>query len=231
MKEILRKSIQSGNKVLPELEAHKICEAFDIKCPPTELVKSKEACIQAGNQMGYPVVIKIFSKQIVHKSDAGGVIVGIKNAEQLSESYDNMMKTVKERCPDAEIEGVMIQKMMDKGVEVVIGAIKNPQFGPVVMFGMGGIYIEVFKDVAFRLAPVDKAEARRQIEQTKIFNILKGVRGEAPCDIEALCNMIVNVGKLISSYDEIEEIDFNPVICYPDHCVAVDARMVLETVN
>ncbi|MBS7526178.1 acetate--CoA ligase family protein [Fusibacter paucivorans] len=229
MKAIFQENIQKGNVILPELDAHKVCEAFGIDCPPTKLVTTREACVEAGNQMGYPVVIKIFSKQIIHKSDAGGVIVGIQNAEALSESYDCMMQTVAERCPDAIIEGVVIQKMMSKGIEVVVGALKNEQFGPVIMFGMGGIYIEVFKDVAFRLAPITVDEAKRMIEETKIYELLKGVRGEKASDIDALAAMLVNVGKLIATHDEIREIDFNPIICYPDGCVAVDARFVLNT--
>jgi len=231
MKDILIKSIKNGDTVLPELEAHKVCDAYGIKCPPTQLVTSKEQCIEVGNNIGYPVVIKIFSKQIIHKSDAGGVVIGIKDAEKLAESYDSMLDTVKGRFPNAVIEGVIVQKMMDKGVETIIGGFKDSQFGPVIMFGMGGIYVEVFKDTAFRLAPIDKGEARRQIEQTKIYNVLKGVRGEQPCDIEALTQAVVNAANLLISHEEIKEIDLNPVICYPDGCVAVDSRIVLETIE
>lgn len=229
MKEVLTKCIKDGYTILPELEARKVCDAYGIKCPPTQLVKSIEECIQAGNNIGYPVVIKIFSKQIIHKSDVGGVVVGIRDAEQLGQAYDNMLNTVKERFPKAVIEGVIVQKMLDKGVETIIGGFKDPQFGPVVMFGMGGIYVEVFKDAAFRLAPIDKEEAKRQIEQTKIYKVLKGIRGEKPCDLEALSEAIVNAANLLSSNDEIKEIDFNPVICYSDGCVAVDSRIVLDT--
>ena len=143
MKEILAKSIKDGYLILPELEAHKVCDAYGIKCPPTRLVTNKEQCIEEGNKIGYPVVIKIFSKQIIHKSDAGGVVVGIMDAEHLAEAYDNMLATVKGKYPDAAIEGVFVQKMMGKGIETIIGGFKDPQFGPVIMFGMGGIKIHL----------------------------------------------------------------------------------------
>jgi acyl-CoA synthetase (NDP forming) len=231
MKEILAKNIKDGYLILPELEAHKVCDAYGIKCPPTRFVTNKEQCIEEGNKIGYPVVIKIFSKQIIHKSDAGGVVVGIMDAEHLAEAYDNMLATVKGKYLDAAIEGVFVQKMMGKGIETIIGGFKDPQFGPVIMFGMGGIYVEIFKDTSFRLAPVDKEEARRQIEQTKVYKILQGVRGEQPCDIDALAEAVVNAANLLVSYDEIKEIDLNPVICYTNGCVAVDSRIVLDAVE
>lgn len=229
MKEILIDNINKGYTVLPELEAQKLCESYGIKTPPTHLVTSREDCVEAGNKIGYPVVIKIFSKDIIHKSDAGGVVVNINNAEELAEKYDNMLKTVKGKFPDANIEGVIVQKMMGKGIEVIIGGFKDPQFGPVIMFGTGGIYVEVFKDTSFRLAPLDINEARRQMEETKVYQILQGVRGEKAVDIDAICQAIVNVGNLLIAYDEISEIDLNPVVCYPDEYVAVDARIVLAT--
>ena len=228
MREILRDSIKKGYTVLPELEAQKICESYGIKCPPTHLVNNKEDCIDAGNKIGYPVVIKIFSKDIIHKSDAGGVVTNINSDEELAEKYENMLKTVKGKYPDANIEGVVVQKMMSKGIEVIIGGFKDEQFGPVIMFGTGGIYVEVFKDTSFRLAPLNVDEARRQVEETKIFKVLQGVRGEKAVDIDSICQAIVNVGNLLIEYDEISEIDLNPVLCYPDEYVAVDARVVLE---
>lgn len=229
MREILRDSIKKGYTVLPELEAQKICESYGIKCPPTHLVNNKEDCIDAGNKIGYPVVIKIFSKDIIHKSDAGGVVTNINSDEELAEKYENMLKTVKGKYPDANIEGVVVQKMMSKGIEVIIGGFKDEQFGPVIMFGTGGIYVEVFKDTSFRLAPLNVDEARRQVEETKIFKVLQGVRGEKAVDIDSICQAIVNVGDLLIEYDEISEIDLNPVLCYPDEYVAVDARVVLAT--
>jgi hypothetical protein len=226
-RKIIKQSVAAGDAVIPELDAQKICRTFNISCPATVLAADKEECLAAAQTMGYPVVIKIHSRQIVHKSDVGGVMVGIGSKEQLAQAYDRLRDNVGRNCPQAEIGGVIVQKQMPKGVEVVVGGLRNDQFGPVVMFGMGGIYVEVFKDVAFRLAPLDKDEALRQVRETKVYKLLQGVRGEKPCDIDALCEVIVNTGRLIAEYPEIAELDFNPVFCYPDGCTVVDARLVL----
>lgn len=227
--EIIKQCIAEGKNVIPELEAQEICKSFHISSPATALAADKEHCLSCAGKMGYPVVIKIHSKQIIHKSDAGGVITGIQNAAELDKAYDRLIDNVKKTCPTAVIEGVVVQKQMPKGVEVVVGGLKNDQFGPVVMFGLGGIYVEVFKDVSFRLAPLDKQEALRQIKETHVYKLLQGVRGEKPCDIDALCEVIVNTGRLLSSFPEIKELDFNPVFCYPDGCVVVDARLILKS--
>jgi acetyl-CoA synthetase (ADP-forming) len=226
--EIINQYISSGDTVIPEPEAQKICHQFGISCPATRLVTAAAACLGAAQEIGYPVVIKVASRQIIHKSDVGGVITGIQNSAQLADAYDRLLKNVRERSPQAEIQGVLVQKQAPKGVEVVVGGLCNQQFGPVVMVGLGGIYVEVFKDVAFRLAPLDKAEAGRQLQETRAFKLLQGVRGEKPCDVDALCELIVNTGRLISVLDGIAEIDFNPVFCYPQGCTVVDARMVLK---
>jgi acyl-CoA synthetase (NDP forming) len=228
-RKIITSSIAAGDTVIPELEAQQICRAYEISCPATVLATSKAECIAAAQNMGYPVVIKIFSRQIVHKSDVGGVITGIASANELDLAYDRMMANITKNSPRAEVGGVIVQKQMPKGVEVVVGGLRNDQFGPVVMFGMGGIYVEVFKDVSFRLAPLDKDEALRQVRETKVFKLLQGVRGEEPCDIDALCGVIVNTGRLLAEYPEIAELDFNPVFCYPDGCTVVDARLVLKS--
>jgi acetyl-CoA synthetase (ADP-forming) len=212
---------------MPELDAQKLCSKYSIPCPPTKVGKSKDECGEICESLGFPVVMKILSRQIVHKSDVGGVIIGIKDPTELGKAFDKMAADVKAACPNAKIDGYVIQKMMPAGIEVVVGALRNPQFGPVVMFGMGGIYIEVFKDVEFRLAPLDKAEACRQIMDTKICKILKGVRGQKPCDIDALAALVVHVGKMICELEEIHEIDLNPVFSYHDGCMAVDARIVV----
>lgn len=225
--EIINKCVADGDAVIPELEAQAICRKFNISCPPTVLVTNKAQCLSAAQEMGYPVVIKIFSRQIVHKSDVGGVITGVQDTEQLNMAFDQLMDNVKTHAPAAEVGGVIVQKQMPKGVEVVVGGLKNDQFGPVVMFGLGGVYVEVFKDVSFRLAPLDEEEAMRQVKETKVYKLLQGVRGEKPCDIDALCEVIVNTGRLLSSFSAIKELDFNPVFCYPDGCTVVDARLVL----
>ncbi len=225
---LVQKCAAEGYSVVPELEAQEICQSYGITCPPAALTVGKEECLNAAKTMGFPVVIKIFSKQIIHKSDVGGVVTGIKDGGELDKAYDQLMNTVKKNCPQAVIEGILVQKQMPKGIEVVIGGLQNDQFGPVVMFGMGGIYVEVFKDVSFRLAPLDKEEALRQIKETKVYKLLQGVRGEQSCDIDALCEVIVNTGRLVAALPDIKELDFNPIFCYPDGCCVVDARLVVK---
>lgn len=227
MKALVRQCLQEGYTVIPELEAQKICAHYGIPTPPTMVAANREECVSMGRALGYPVVMKVLSRQIIHKSDVGGVAVGISNDEQMGAAFDKMAAAVSVACPEAHIDGYVIQKMMPAGVEVVVGALRNEQFGPVVMFGMGGIYIEVFKDVEFRLAPLSLAEARRQVEGTKVYRILQGVRGQKPCDIDALCALIVNTGNLICEIPEIREIDFNPVLGHTSGCCAVDARIVI----
>ncbi len=218
----------SDKRVLSEFEAQELCKKYKIRTPKTALARSEEECVSACAQIGYPVVMKIVSRQIVHKSDAGGVVVGIRGESELRDAYRGMMERIARNCPEAVIDGVLIQQMLRGGVEVVVGGLKNAQFGPVVMFGLGGIYIEVFKDVEFRLAPVSHGEARRQIEATKVYKLLQGVRGQDPCDIGALCGVITGVGSMLIEHPEVSEIDFNPILCYPDGCVAVDARIVVS---
>ena len=226
--EILERCVAGGTAIIPELESQKICHEFGISCPPAILAGSEDECLQAANSIGYPVVLKIVSREIIHKSDVGGVVAGIGDSGQLRQCYTRMIETVQSRCPKATLRGVLVQKQVKKAVEAVVGGLRNEQFGPVVMVGLGGIYVEVLKDISFRLAPVDREEALRQVKETKLYRLLQGVRGERPCDIDRLCSLIVSTGQMISSLAEITEIDFNPVICSSDECTVVDVRLVLN---
>jgi succinyl-CoA synthetase beta subunit len=225
---IINEYIAGGAVVVPELEAQEICKQFGILTPPAVLAGDEQECLRAAEAIGYPVVLKIVSLQVIHKSDVGGVVPGIFDAEQLRRAYERLIHSVQDQRPDAVIRGVLVQKQVKKGVEAVVGGLRNAQFGPVVMVGMGGIYVEVLKDVAFRLAPLDCDEALRQIKETKLYQLLQGVRGERPCDINSLCDLIVGTGQMISSIAGITEIDFNPAICSHEGCTVVDARLVLD---
>jgi acetate---CoA ligase (ADP-forming) subunit beta len=226
--EIIDRSLAMKRKNIPEHEAYQICNDFDIPYAPAQFARNRNEVSAAGKKLGFPLVLKIVSPEIVHKSDVGGVITGISAPGDLETAYEKMMTGIREKKGDMRIDGVLIQKMMPTGVEVVIGGQKNELFGPVVMFGSGGILIEIFKDVSFRLAPLDADEALRQIQDTKAYEILKGVRGSRPCDLNAITRLIVNASNLISKIPEIDEVDFNPVLAYPDKCVIVDARMILK---
>lgn len=224
---IVNDCLRQGYTIVPEREATKILGQCNIPFPASNLAATASDCRRLGEQMGFPLVAKIQSREISHKSDIGGVVTGITSMEQLEAAYATIRENAATHCPDAAIEGVMLQQQAPKGVEVVVGAVRNEQFGPAVMFGLGGIYIEVFKDVSFRLAPLDASEALRQIRDTKVYTLLQGVRGQAACDIEALCELVVNTGNLITTCAKIKEIDFNPVICTPTSCIAVDTRIVI----
>jgi acetate---CoA ligase (ADP-forming) subunit beta len=224
---IVEKSVRDGFSVIPEIDAQALLKGYGIACPATEMVTTRDECLLAGERIGFPLVIKVHSRQIVHKSDVGGVIVGIESARQLEQSYDALMRNVAARRSDAVVSGVIVQKQLPKGIEVVVGSMMDRQCGPVVMFGLGGVYVEVFKDVSFRLAPLDRQEALRQIRETKAYTLLSGVRGQPPCNIDKLCDVVVAAGNLLSQNIGISELDFNPVLCYPDECVVVDARFII----
>lgn len=225
--DIVESARGDGFSVVPELDAQGVLKTYGVTCPPTALVTTRADCLEAAARMGYPVVLKVHSRQIVHKSDVGGVITGIDTPEMLNQAYGTLLANVAARCPGALVSGVIVQKQMAKGIEIVVGALKDGQCGPVVMVGLGGVYVEVFKDVSFRLAPLDRDEALRQLKETKAFKLLSGVRGQESCNIDRLCDIIVSASRIISEEKTVNELDFNPVLCYRDECVVVDARIVI----
>ncbi|MFQ5472854.1 MAG: acetate--CoA ligase family protein, partial [Dehalococcoidia bacterium] len=171
--------------------------------------------------------LKIVSEDVTHKSDVGGVKVGIESAEEVRAAFDEIVAAVKKTQPDAAIDGVAVQKMAPAGTEVIIGVSKDPQFGPVVMFGLGGILVEVLKDVSFRIVPLEGRDARQMVREIKGFPVLEGVRGQDPADLDAIEGLILQISKFIEAHPEIEELDLNPVFAYKDGCIAVDARIVI----
>jgi len=227
-RDIVQRALAVGRKLLPEQEAYEICKEFDIPFPPCRFAGDWREAAEAGEALGYPLVLKIVSPQVIHKSDVGGVLVGIDSPEELQQAYRRLLAAVREKAGEVAIDGVLVQKAMPGGVEVAVGGLKDEVFGPMVMFGSGGILIEVFKDVSFRMAPFDEEEALRQIRDTKAYELLKGFRGGPPCDLDALTQLIVNVGRLLCGIPELVELDFNPVLAYAEGCFVVDARMVLS---
>jgi len=165
---------------------------------------------------------------VVHKSDAGGVKLGLENGAQVKKAYSEMMASVKAKYPKAKIDGVSVQKMARPGVEVIVGMSKDPQFGPVLMFGLGGVLVELLKDVAFRIVPISKFDAAEMIREIKGFPMLTGFRGSEPVDLAALESLIVNVSHFVEKHPQVKELDLNPVFAYKDGVRAVDARVVLE---
>jgi acetate---CoA ligase (ADP-forming) subunit beta len=226
--EILEKARKEKRTLLTEIESKELIKTAKIPVVETKLAKSKKEAMELAKKMGFPVVVKIVSPDVVHKSDAGGVKLGIQNITQVGKAYTDIMTNVKKHYPKAKIVGVSVQKMARQGVEVIIGMTKDAQFGPVIMFGLGGILVEVLKDVSFRIVPMTKRDAAEMITEIKGFPILKGYRGQEPANIPLLEELIVKVSDFVDKNPEIKELDLNPVFAYKDAAMAVDARVILE---
>jgi acetate---CoA ligase (ADP-forming) subunit beta len=214
--------------VLVEVESKELLHKAGIPVVDTRLARTKREAVSISKQMGFPVVLKISSPDVIHKSDAGGVKLGLANATQVGKAYSEIVSSIKQAYPEAEIHGLSVQRMAGPGVEVIIGMSKDPQFGPVLMFGLGGILVEVLKDVSFRIVPVSERDARDMIREIKGYPILEGYRGQKPVSIAALEKLIVRVSQFAENNPHIAELDLNPVFAYPDKAIAVDARVVLE---
>lgn len=214
---------------LNEVEAKKILKEAGIPVVETELARTKKEAISVSKEMGFPVVLKIVSPDIIHKSDAGGVKLGLKNSTQVGKAYTEIVSSIKQSHPQARVEGVSVQRMARPGVEVIIGMTKDPQFGPVLMFGLGGILVEVLKDVSFRVVPVTRRDAGEMIREIKGYPLLEGYRRQEPADIAYLEELIVKVSEFVERNPEVKELDLNPIFAYRDGALAVDARIILET--
>ena len=225
---IIESARKEGKTMLTEIEAKQLLKNAGINVVDTRLAKSKTEAVAIAKEIGLPVVMKIASADVVHKSDAGGVKLGLKTAAQVAKAYDDIMKSIKAAFPNAKIEGVSVQSMARSGVEVIIGMSKDAQFGPVLMFGLGGVLVEILKDVSFRIVPLVKRDAKEMIREIKGFPLLQGYRGSEPVDVENLENMLLKVSEFIEKTPEIKELDLNPIFAYKDGAVAVDARVILE---
>ncbi|MCL7414629.1 MAG: acetate--CoA ligase family protein [ANME-2 cluster archaeon] len=195
---------------------------------PMRQVSTAAEAVEAAKALGYPVVMKILSPDISHKSDVGGVVLDLGSDGEVKEAYHKMMERVTSQVPGASIQGVMLQKMARSGLEVIIGAKKDPQFGHVIMFGLGGIFVEICKDVSFRVTPVNREMAQQMILEIKGSPILGGARGRTAVDIEAMIDVITGLSRLLEKHPEIVELDINPLVVYPKEAIAVDARMLVD---
>lgn len=209
-----------------EHEARKMLEENQIPVLDYEFCETIDETLNAVKKMGYPVVLKVVSPHIIHKSEAGGVRLNLKTDKELTRAYSEMMHSIAKYSPDAEIWGVLVSPYLDGATELIVGSINDSQFGPVVMVGLGGIFVEIFKDVSFGIAPVDSREALEMLEDLKSYPIIKGIRGKKRLDIKAIRDLIVNVSNLVCS-NPIEELDLNPVFCYSDKVLVGDARILM----
>ena len=214
--------------VLTEVESKEILSRGGIPVIETRLAKTKKEAISIGKAVGFPVVLKIASPDIIHKSDSGGIKLGLTSAAQIAKAYTEIMTSIKQKYPKAEIHGISVQHMAPPGVEVIVGMSKDPQFGPVLMFGLGGVLVEILKDVSFRISPLTKRDAQEMIKEVKGYPLLQGYRGQEPANIPALEDLIIKVSQLVEQNPEIKELDLNPIFAYKDKAIAVDARIILE---
>jgi acyl-CoA synthetase (NDP forming) len=217
-----------GRKILTEVESKQLLEEAGIPIVRARLATSRDAAVRAARDIGLPVVLKVVSPQITHKSDVGGVKLDLKSPEEVADAFDEIMAAARRAAPDAAIDGVSVQQMAPAGIEVIVGVSTDPQFGPVIMFGLGGILVEVLKDVSFRIIPIASRDARQMIHEIKGFPLLEGYRGQDPADLAALESLLLRVSAFVEQQPEVSELDLNPVFAYKDGALAVDARIVLS---
>lgn len=213
--------------LLSEVESKAALADAGVRVTATALARSREEAAALAGDMGFPVALKVVSAAVAHKSDVGGVRLNLASRADVLAAHDAIMAAVGAALPDAAIEGVAVQEMAAPGVEVIVGVTADPQFGPVVMFGLGGIMVEVMGDVAFRLAPLGAGDARDMIDEIRGRPALDGARGQPPADLDALADALERVSAFAAAHPEVRELDLNPVIASPDGAVAADARIVL----
>jgi acetyl-CoA synthetase (ADP-forming) len=225
---IISQARLEGRKALLETEAKTICMEYAIPVTKFKLAKIESEAAEFAEELGFPVVLKIVSPDIIHKSDAGGVMVNLKSNVEVQDAYRKILENAKKYKATAKIAGVLVQEMAPQSTEVIIGAIKDPQFGQTLMFGLGGIFVELLKDVTFRVAPITREDAHEMVTEVKAYPLLKGYRNTPPADIDAIINILLSTSKLIMDYPEIKELDLNPIMAYADGAKTVDARIILE---
>ncbi|MFQ5875472.1 MAG: acetate--CoA ligase family protein [Dehalococcoidia bacterium] len=225
---VLAKALAEHRRVLNEVESKEVLKEAGIPITEAYLAKSRDEATAQAKKISFPVVLKVLSPQIVHKSDIGGVKLGLNSESEVASAYDEVLSAVKSKEPSATIDGVSVQGMARPGIEVIIGMSKDPQFGPVLMFGLGGVLVEVLKDISFRIVPLTQRDAREMIREIKGYPILEGYRGQEPADVGMLEETLLKLSKFVEAHSEIKEIDLNPIFVYRDGLSAVDARIILE---
>ena len=222
-----------GITQIAEVEAKEILRAYDFNILPGGLAENSTQAVEMAERIGYPVVLKISSPDIIHKSDFGGVRINLANAEQVRDAFDLMMLRVQRRAPNARIRGGYVEKMGARGREVILGMTRDPAFGPMLMFGLGGIFVEVMKDVTFYLAPITAEEAMQMLKNTRSYALLQGARGQAPVDMEAIATSLQRISQLVTDYPQIAELDINPFIVgeVGTEAYAADARITLNNIS
>jgi acyl-CoA synthetase (NDP forming) len=224
---VLARARAEGRTLLSEVEAKEVLGEAGVPVTKTTLARNRDEAQAQAEAAGFPVVLKIVSPDISHKSDAGGVKLNLASRADVAAAYDAIVASCTKHVPGARITGVAVQHMAPQGTEVIVGMTTDAQFGPVMMFGLGGIMVEVLKDVSFRLVPLEEKDAAQMVAEIKGRPILDGVRGQPAADVEALKATILKVSRFVEQHPEVRELDLNPVFAYPDGAIAVDARIVI----
>jgi acetyltransferase len=227
VEKVLKMAKKRGQKLLSN-EAFSLLRACGIPVTPFKVVRTKKQAVEVAEALEYPVVLKINSPEIIHKSDVSGVRVGIRNSEELRSHYEEMISEVFHRIPHATIRGVMIQKMVTEGRELFLGTKRDPQFGHVIVFGWGGVFTEALKDFSCAIAPINTEDAERMISSTKVSKLLEGFRSSPPSDLLFLKECLLRISQLVSDFPEIIELDVNPLKVFPKSGLALDARVVID---
>jgi acetyltransferase len=227
---IVQDWLEAGKTHIGELRGSELLKCYGFNVLPNAMAISGNEAASLARDTGFPVVLKVISEQILHKSDAGGVVLGLENEQDVKKAFNNIVKKAAEYKPDAEIEGVLVQKMAPPGNEVILGLKRYPIFGPLLMVGIGGIFVEVFQDVVFRLAPIGRNEARRMIRQIKGYRLFQGIRGRLASDVDAIEKSLVSLSNLATNHPEIVELDINPLLVHPrgQGTTAADCRIILK---
>ena len=230
VRQTLDDALSQGRVTIGDAEARTILTAYGLQIPASELAKTDDQAVEIANRIGYPVVLKVASPDILHKTDVGGVKVGLQNAADVRDAFDLITYRSTRYLPEARLWGCLVQKMVPPGLEVLIGMNRDPQFGPLVTFGLGGIYVETLQDVAFRIAPFSRLEAEEMLGEIRAHALLDGVRGKPPVDKPALIDALLRIGQLVTDFPEIAELDINPFVVYEQGFggISIDMRLVLR---
>lgn len=226
--DIIVKALKDGRTFLYEHEAKQLCKYYGI--PTTEFFYATtiEEAVKYAELIGFPVVVKLVSRDVLHKSDVGGVILNVTSREEVMSACNKIKDNLLKRMPSARLEGYLVENMLGRSLEVIVGALRDAQFGPIVSFGLGGVFVEVLKDVSFRAIPLSKDDALEMIMETKGYEVLRGARGYGPLDIEAVVDVILKVSRMMEELPQIDQVDLNPIYVYPRGAKVVDARVILK---
>jgi acyl-CoA synthetase (NDP forming) len=224
---IIEAAKSEGRSLLSEVEAKAILADAGVPVTTTKLATDADQAVSLADELGYPVALKVVSATITHKSDIGGVELGLGDADAVRAAFDRIAAAAQAADPGGSMDGVSVQPMAAAGTEVIMGMTQDAQFGPVLMFGLGGVLVEVLKDVAFRVVPLERRDARQMVREIQGFPVLEGYRGAAPADLDALESILLQLSQFAEANPEVSELDLNPIFAYDDGAIAVDARIVL----